>query len=272
MGHRCYVEFCINCKHHNWCTRHKEEKYLEYFNKLKMKIMQTAPQVITYPNTIPLGFEDNFFTEDEEISMIARYGKVKFPRVGAFEVYFNRKVIYSKLSNHGLWPNIELVAKKVAEELERISRPPVAKPVKRTVKRKKKRLWSAKARTRTSFTNISHTSPKHTIADVPKPKPTVKARQRPTTAKPAIKSGSQKKQQKVESFDVEAYLRKYDPGRKDTSSFNQFPKKDLFEFQAKENILKNENPIEFFDYDDVPPQKAKASPIKASTKVVEQPF
>ena len=133
---------------------------MEYYNNLKNKIMQIAPQVIVYPNTVPLGFEDRFFTEDEEISMVQKYGKVKFPRVGAFEVYFNRKVIYSKLTNHGLWPNHDIVAKKIAEELEKIQRPPVAKPIKRTVKRKKKRLWSSKARTRTSFTNISHTSPK----------------------------------------------------------------------------------------------------------------
>ena len=129
--------------------------------------------MIVYPNTIPLGFEDNFFTEDE--NLIKRYGKVKFPRIGAFEVYFNRKVIFSKLTNGGLWPNHDVVARKIAEELERLQRPPMAKPIKRTVKKKKKRLWSAKARTRTSFTNISHTSPK-AVASIPKPKPVVKAR------------------------------------------------------------------------------------------------
>jgi hypothetical protein len=52
--------------------------------------MSETPSVIVHPNQIPLGFENQFFTDDEQ-SAIKRIGKVRFPRIGAFEVFFGRK-------------------------------------------------------------------------------------------------------------------------------------------------------------------------------------
>ena len=50
-----------------------------------------------------MGFKNEFFV-DTEYSFIHKANKMQFPRVGAFEVYFDSQVIHSKLEN-GLWPN-----------------------------------------------------------------------------------------------------------------------------------------------------------------------
>ena len=28
-----FIEHCINCKYHAWCTSHNEKKYIEFFQK-----------------------------------------------------------------------------------------------------------------------------------------------------------------------------------------------------------------------------------------------
>jgi selT/selW/selH-like putative selenoprotein len=43
--------------------------------------------------------------------------KVRFPRVGAFEVFFNQKTIYSKLEI-GQWPNAQAIANKIKSAIE----------------------------------------------------------------------------------------------------------------------------------------------------------
>ena len=29
-----FVEFCVDCRNHQWCTNHKEEKYLAYYERV----------------------------------------------------------------------------------------------------------------------------------------------------------------------------------------------------------------------------------------------
>jgi hypothetical protein len=39
-------------------------------------------------------------------------GRVRFPRIGAFEVWFGGKYVFSKLA-HGQWPNPKHIAEKI---------------------------------------------------------------------------------------------------------------------------------------------------------------
>ena len=101
--------------------------------------MKVVPSVIVYPNKIPEGFEQLFFTDESSISL-QKHQKVKFPRIGAFEIYFNQKVIFSKLKN-GTWPSSRAIANIIKSELELMNRPP--KPRKKIFK-KRNRFMSAR--------------------------------------------------------------------------------------------------------------------------------
>jgi hypothetical protein len=119
---------------------------MEYYNAVKNKILMTTPFISVTPNVIPIEFKNKFFTEDET-SLMKRIEKIKFPRIGAFEVYYNGKVVFSKLS-HGNWPNPTRIADEIKELSEIAQRPviPKAPGAKRTIRKKRKRMWSAKSR------------------------------------------------------------------------------------------------------------------------------
>ena len=123
-------------------TRHNEARYSDLYNEIMNKIMRVVPQVIVYGNKIPEGFEQLFFIDDSAGAMSHHHQKVKFPRIGAFEIYFNQKVIYSKLKN-GLWPSANAVANMIKSELEKLNLPP--RPRKK-ISKKRKRFQSARYR------------------------------------------------------------------------------------------------------------------------------
>ena len=62
--------------------------------------------------------EVNFYFKYLNLSQIVWDDRVeqyvRFPRVGAFEVYWNGRVIYSKLRT-GMWPNPNMVGKYLKE-------------------------------------------------------------------------------------------------------------------------------------------------------------
>ena len=43
-----------------------------------------------------------------------------FPRLGAFEVYYKHKIIYSKLKT-GVWPKVEILGPKVVKVINNIT-------------------------------------------------------------------------------------------------------------------------------------------------------
>ena len=123
MSEKLYIEYCIDCDTHRWCTRHNEEQYLDMFNRATDAIMSENPNIEVFSNQIPIGFQDKFFMSgDEAFKSVSR---VRFPRVGAFEIYFDRKEIWSKLKS-GQWPNCAGIAAKVKEMLESNKLPPIA--------------------------------------------------------------------------------------------------------------------------------------------------
>ena len=57
-----------------------------------------------------LGFENYYINKEKNIIM-------SFPRVGAFEIILNEKLIFSKL-NSRCWPNIEAIALKIIKKIK----------------------------------------------------------------------------------------------------------------------------------------------------------
>ena len=75
--------------------------------------MRKIPDVMVQGNVVPMGFKDRFFMESEFISG-NKANRIQFPRVGAFEVFFDSQVIFSKLAN-GNWPNPRAIVRKIQE-------------------------------------------------------------------------------------------------------------------------------------------------------------
>ena len=46
-----YIETCVNCHTHQWCTRHKSEVYSSYAQKVTARINEIAPGVAVHTNT-----------------------------------------------------------------------------------------------------------------------------------------------------------------------------------------------------------------------------
>ncbi|OMJ75195.1 hypothetical protein SteCoe_25707 [Stentor coeruleus] len=128
-----FIEHCVGCKTHQWCTNHDEDKYIQYFTMCKNTITRTCSRVTVSQNEVPLGFQDKFVADPN----ISHLGKYHFPRIGAFEVYFRGKVIFSKIESMK-WPN----AGKVAEKIKEIQEAPPQKQLKKKVP-KPKRIKSA---------------------------------------------------------------------------------------------------------------------------------
>lgn len=112
-----YIEYWTNWETHQWCTNHKSEKYINYLAKVKEEILNWIPDCIIIENDLP---------DEKSGSLIKMYNKANneyiikyrskkgersnFPRVGAFEVYFKERTIFSKLKS-SLWPHPEKLAK-----------------------------------------------------------------------------------------------------------------------------------------------------------------
>ncbi|OMJ81809.1 hypothetical protein SteCoe_17628 [Stentor coeruleus] len=128
-----FIEHCIGCKTHQWCTNHDEDKYIHYFTMCKNIITRTCSRVTVSQNEVPLGFQDKFVSDPN----ISHFGRYHFPRIGAFEVYFRGKVIFSKIESMK-WPH----PGKVAEKIKEIQEAPPQKNLKKKVV-KAKRIKSA---------------------------------------------------------------------------------------------------------------------------------
>jgi len=115
-----YIEYCNNCKDHQWCTNHKQPKYTSYFNQcislcsisqnrslifilVKGALLVSVKNVIVAENSHPNmmeSFNPWKGTTDFKSKLLALHslvidhrGKVApYPRIGAFEVYFQEKV------------------------------------------------------------------------------------------------------------------------------------------------------------------------------------
>lgn len=128
-----YIEHCQNCSTHTWCTNHDESKYISYYENCKAKILVVCPELQVVANQIPVTLTNKFVTADK-----AKEGKLSFPRMGAFEIYFKDSVVFSKLES-GQWPQSTLIANKLRELLDKpkIHVPKEAKPTNILKKRKK---------------------------------------------------------------------------------------------------------------------------------------
>lgn len=105
-----YIEHCVNCYQHTWCTSHDENKYKDCFSKCKDSILRACSNLNVCENIVPLGLEHNFLT----ISSISKPGKPHFPRLGSFEVYFRGRCIFSKLDSMR-WPPVYEIANKIKQ-------------------------------------------------------------------------------------------------------------------------------------------------------------
>lgn len=109
------VEACSDCHLHAWCSRHDESKYIEHFDRLKSKIQAVVPGASVNRNTVPVHYrrmgnkssigENKYFDEKKEEFVL-------YPKFGAFEVYVDGMLIFSKLKSN-LWPKADKVAKIV---------------------------------------------------------------------------------------------------------------------------------------------------------------
>lgn len=109
-----YVEHCVNCSSHNWCTNHDEEKYKDYFTKFQNSVQNIRPDISVKSNVMPLITPENNATfTSNPLSF-----KNHFPRIGSFEIYFRGKCIFSKLSSMK-WPNPIQISEKIHEIIEK---------------------------------------------------------------------------------------------------------------------------------------------------------
>lgn len=122
-----YIEYCINCESHQWCTNHKSDKYLGYLNQVKRAINETVPECYIIENDLPPEKADRLIKTYNSITQdnVAKYKPKKgpkscFPRIGAFEVYIKHKTIFSKLK-HGMWPHAEKLAAKLRAVVDNLN-------------------------------------------------------------------------------------------------------------------------------------------------------
>jgi len=114
-----FVEYCIDCKNHQWCTNHREEAYQHWFEKLKLIIEANNPSVMVSGNVFQRGKRaKNHNSVAYPVRYTTSQGVVKkFPQLGAFEVLFRKKKMFSKLHT-GRWPNCHTVAARIRNEID----------------------------------------------------------------------------------------------------------------------------------------------------------
>ena len=139
-GDRVYVEFCTHCERHQWCTKHNVAKYLQYYAACRDQLVAAKPGLAVCANVVPPGMEGKFYASPES-DVVVVPGKLGWPRIGAFEVYYRGKRVFSKLET-GLWPQPGLIAQKIREideEMEREARKAELKPRRKKGKLKRKK-------------------------------------------------------------------------------------------------------------------------------------
>jgi len=121
---RVFIEYCVNCKSHAWCTNHNEDKYLQFCTSLKSAIQNEMMEVRIYENARfpkPRPFRDESLTQDSSSMTPQRSSQSRepvpiTPRVGAFEVFVDDKQVFSKLKS-GRWPRITQIVARVYDEI-----------------------------------------------------------------------------------------------------------------------------------------------------------
>lgn len=77
-----------------------------------------CPEVNVQENVVPAELENRFYSpEDPRWRGLKPVGRYRFPRVGAFEVVFRGRIVFSKLDG-GLWPNNRTVSRKIRDLLD----------------------------------------------------------------------------------------------------------------------------------------------------------
>jgi predicted Rdx family selenoprotein len=117
-----YIEHCIGCSSHAWCTSHEASKYIQYYDACASAIQTLCPGLTVVQNQIP-----QFITSRVLRSKAQPWThKPSHPRIGAFEVYFQDRVLFSKLE-HGLWPHPGALAKRIREVIDQPKLPSVTR-------------------------------------------------------------------------------------------------------------------------------------------------
>lgn len=108
----------MNCYQHAWCSQHDEYKYLFHFEKIREAVLQRVQlgdNIIVEQMEPPRHYQKlNANPHDNKYFDIRRDEEVYFPRLGAFEVYVDQVLIFSKLRSNA-WPNDEKVADMIME-------------------------------------------------------------------------------------------------------------------------------------------------------------
>ena len=117
MQEKVYIEYCTDCRVHSWSTNHDESKYLAYFERCKQEILEVFPEMTVIANAIPPGFAHYFQSHKRQPQPWA--GKTSFPRIGAFEVYYQTSILFSKLCS-GMWPKPCLVQRQLTHAINKL--------------------------------------------------------------------------------------------------------------------------------------------------------
>lgn len=64
---RVYLEYCVNCESHQWCTNHKSDKYKNYVAQVKSAINSQIPECTIIENDLPKEKSDRLIkTHDKQ--------------------------------------------------------------------------------------------------------------------------------------------------------------------------------------------------------------
>jgi len=180
-GDRVYVEFCVKCEQHQWCTQHSSTKYLNYFTQCKTELQRFRPGLRVLANEIPPKLAKAYHVRPEGEAKVVP-GKLAFPRIGAFEVYYRGAVLFSKLAS-GLWPRPELLCESLAKLQEELQR-----KAEEAQLRKHRKLSKSHKRKKQKSRPVasSRTTPSRTLKS--SQEPFRQAAKRPLTSKPRYRS------------------------------------------------------------------------------------
>lgn len=93
---------------HSWCSQHDEIKYRKHFDNIKELTLKRLKlgEIITIKEMKPpshLKKADNDPQNNKYID-IRKEEEIYFPRLGAFEIYADKILIFSKLKSNS-WPS-----------------------------------------------------------------------------------------------------------------------------------------------------------------------
>lgn len=111
------IEVCKDCEQHLWNTRHKKEKYEQYFSSMVEALTAELGPIDVMRNEIPSAWASlEIYKGRTEPSREPGRAALK-PSIGAFEVRCESALIYSKHETR-MWPNCKAVAERVKAYLD----------------------------------------------------------------------------------------------------------------------------------------------------------